>query len=174
MLDPVTLPVRGLPDGGTMAIDLNSIPPTTRQKQIELGRQYGSNDTLAQANQTLNALGTYANALAHHGFIAADGARLADARAMLIEAGGGRETARGGKKSTNQAYADAMADSKAKRVRARTVLENTGAALEESADSAAPDAVREIEATLRQTQTAGDDAEALASQLDQLAATLGM
>src|SRR5262249_22143340 len=100
-------------EAGTMAIDLKNIPAATRQKQIERGRQYGSTDTLAQANQTLNALGTYTKELAAEGFVAADAERLADARDMLIEAGVGRETARGEKKSTNQAYADALKDGKA-------------------------------------------------------------
>src|SRR5829696_4294737 len=112
-----------------MTIDLNSIPAATREQQIKLGRQYGSTDTLAQANQTLSALLKYGAQVAAEGFIAEDGARLTDARDMLLAAGVGRETARGGKKVTNQAYTDALASGKKKRERGRTVLENTMAVL---------------------------------------------
>jgi hypothetical protein len=157
-----------------MSIDLNSIPAATRDQQIKLGRQYSSTDTLAQANQTLSALGSYANEVATEGFIAEDGARLSEARDMLLAAGVGRETARGDKKVTNQAYVDALADGKKKRLRGRTVLENTMAALSESSDPSAPDAARAILGTLLQTQTADDDAEKLSGQLAQINATLGL
>src|SRR5829696_7075800 len=108
----------------------------------QVGRQYGSGDTLEQANQTLSALLKYASQVAAEGFIAEDGARLREARDMLVAAGVGRETARGGKKVTNQAYADALAEGKKKRVRGRTVLENTMSVLAESSEPSAADAVR--------------------------------
>lgn len=157
-----------------MPTDLNTIPAATRDAQIKLGRQYGSSDTLAQANQILKALESYASALANEGFIADDIARVVEARDMLLTAGVGRERARGGKKVLSQAYLDAMATGRAKRLRARAVLDNTMGILAESSAPTAPDAVRAIKATLRQTHSAGDDAETLAGQLDQLAATLGL
>lgn len=157
-----------------MAIDLKSIPAAIREAQITLGRQYGSDDTLAQANQTLTALASYGDEVAHEGFIAADTARLTEARDMLLAAGVGRESARGDKKVTNRAYAEALIHGKAKRLRGRTVLENTMAALDESSAASAPEAAREIRAALRQTHTADDDAEKLAGQLDLLARTLGL
>jgi hypothetical protein len=155
-----------------MTFDLSTIPAATREEQIRIGRQYSSRDTLDQANQTLGALDTYDKALAAEGFIPADGTRLAAARDLLAEAGVDREAVRGSKKATSRAYGDAMKEGKAKRLRARTILENTRAALLEGGAPGAPEAAREVDATLRQTQTAGDDAEALARQLDQLAQTL--
>ncbi|MFO0759116.1 MAG: hypothetical protein U0359_21670 [Byssovorax sp.] len=155
-----------------MAIDLDTIPAITRAQQIKLGRQFSSNDTLAQANQTLNALESYGDLLVPDGFIAADTARLTDARDMLITAGVGRETARAGKKVTNGLYTEAMAEGKILRRRGRAVLENVEGALQESAAPDAQEAVQKIKATLLGTQAAGADAEALATQLDQLAATL--
>ena len=47
----------------------------------------------------------------------ADAKRLEDARDGLMAAGVGREAARTGKKATNKAYADAVRDGKAKRLR---------------------------------------------------------
>jgi hypothetical protein len=155
-----------------MSLDLDSIPAATRAKQIKLGRQFSSPDTLAQANHTLNALGSYGDAVAADGFIADDTARLTDARDLLIAAGVGREAARTGKKVTNKQRAEAVAEGKKLRRRGRAILENVEAALMESPDPAAADAVPSIKATLESTHTAGTDAEKLATQLDQLVATL--
>ena len=51
-----------------MALDTSTLPPKTRTKYLSLGRQYGSSDTLNQANQTLNALAEHGLDLARHGF----------------------------------------------------------------------------------------------------------
>lgn len=154
-----------------MAIDLDSIPAATRAQQIKLGRQYGSTDTLAQANQTLNALDVHGDAVATDGFIAEDTARLTDARDMLVAAGVGREVRRTAKKSTNALYTEAIAQGKKLRRQGRAILENVEGALAESAEPEGP-AVQRIKATLQSTHAAGDDAEALAQQLDLLVSTI--
>jgi hypothetical protein len=91
-----------------MPIDLNAVPAATRSKQIRLGQQFGSQDTLDQANQTLHAYAVHGVTLAPYGFTTLDAERLADARDLLLAAGVGRQTARGQKKVTSQAYADAV------------------------------------------------------------------
>ena len=54
---------------------------------MAVGRRFSSEQTLAQANQTLLALDQHAKTLAGFGFALADATRLKDARALLIEAG---------------------------------------------------------------------------------------
>lgn len=154
-----------------MSLDLNSFPPAVRAKQIRLGEQFGSRDTLAQANQTLAAYAAHGSQL-KGGFSAKDAARLAEVRDMLCDAGVGRDTVRGGKKVTSQAYADAVRNGQAARLTARSILTAVQDDLEESADPVAPEGVRVVKATLKQTATGTDEAEPLAKQLDTLSSAL--
>lgn len=64
---------------------------TTKRNFISLGEQLGSQDTLAQADQTLSIRPRFAALLARHDFAAPDRDRLVDARDPLIEAGVGRD-----------------------------------------------------------------------------------
>jgi len=155
-----------------MPIDLNAVPAATRSKQIRLGQQFGSQDTLDQANQTLHAYAVHGVALTPYGFTTLDAERLADARDLLLADGVGRQTARGQKKVTSQAYADAVKAGQAARLSARSILTGVEEDIEESAAPGAEDAARLIAAALRTTRAGSDQAEKLAQQLDQLASTL--
>ena len=73
-----------------MALDTSTLPPKTRTKYLRLGRQFGSQDTLDQANQTLKGLADYGPEVGKHGFVQADKDRLQAARDGLIAAGVGR------------------------------------------------------------------------------------
>ena len=154
-----------------MPLDLNAFPPVVRAKQIRLGEQFGSRDTLAQANQTITAYLAYGASL-KGGFIGGDNQRLTDARDLLVEAGVGREAARGDKKVTSRAYTDAVKSAQAARLTARSILTGLHDDFDESADPAAPDTSRVIGTALKQTAIASDEAEPLAKQLDALANTL--
>jgi len=155
-----------------MALDLNAFPAAARTRQIRLGQQFGSQDTLDQANQTILAYATHGVALAPYGFTTLDAQRLADARDLLVTSGVGRQTARGQKKVTGQAYTDALKTAQASRLSARAILAGVEEDLEESPTPGAEDAARLVATTLTQTRAASDKAEKLAQQLDQLAATL--
>ena len=151
-----------------MTFDLEKIPAAARQELIDVGRKFGSEDTLAQAEQTLNALQTHGPKIALWGFNEADGKRLEGARDALIAAGVGRETARVDKKSTNKAYADAVKIGKARRLRARSVLSGARRILVEQGDT---EAVRTLDTVLNHAPTAGESAGKLADQLDTLHTT---
>ena len=129
-------------------LDLNAFPPAARAKQIRLGEQFGSRDTLAQANQTLTAYTAHGAAL-KGGFIAADAQRLTDARDLLVDAGVGRDAARGEKKVTSQAYTDAVTSGQAVRLTTRSILTALRDDLEESAEAGASESLRMIGATLK-------------------------
>ena len=151
-----------------MTLNLDTIPAALREKQIRIGRGFPSSNTLEQADETLRALGLFGAHLAPEGFTAADGERLAAARDLLIAAGVTRETAQGTRKTTRKAVAASLRDAKGKRLRARTILENTQSAFELRSEPAAAEAVRMIDTALLQTQSAGADPESLATQLDVL------
>lgn len=151
-----------------MPLDLESYPPEERKRLIELGRHFGSADTVAQAEQTLNALKKYENELRAEGFVAEDAEELREARERLLETGVLREDKEGEKKTTRKAYLDALKEGKALKLRARTILTNVQRRLAKQASEEARGAYREIETVLGQTRSAGADANALAGQLDLL------
>jgi cell division septation protein DedD len=155
-----------------MTIDLSTMSPKARAEYVRIGRQYGSTDTLAQANQTLTGLGKCAPELVRHGFSLGDSARLAGARDGLEEAGVGRIGVAGNRKVTNHAYVDALAHGKAKREDARSILDNGKRALRESTEASAETGVNVIKVALEQTRSAGADGDKLADQLDTLSAAL--
>lgn len=156
-----------------MPLDLSTLSPKARAEYIRIGRQYGSTDTLAQANQTLAGLGKYAPELVRHGFSLGDGGRLEGARDGLIDAGVGRTEKVGSRKVTSHSYVDALAHGKHKREDARSILDNTQRALSESNQASAEAGVKIIKVALQQTRSAGADGEKLAGQLDTLRTALG-
>src|SRR5688572_18940657 len=115
-----------------MPLDLEAVAPSARARQIKLGERFGSQDTLNQANQTLAAYDEYGTALAPYGFVSKDAQQLRDARDLLVEAGVGREVARGRNKVTSQALTGAMTQGQNIRLRARSILESVQDELEET------------------------------------------
>jgi hypothetical protein len=155
-----------------MSIDLSALSPEAREAYIVVGRQFGSPDTVAQANQTLKGVAAHGTALAAHGFAAEDGARLADARDALVAAGADRVGAVGEKKITNATLASALQDGKTQRESARSILENTQRALTEAGGPAGKAGAMVIRTALQQTRSAGADGGKLAEQLDVLRGAL--
>ncbi|MDI1443376.1 hypothetical protein [Polyangium sp. 6x1] len=148
-----------------MPLDTATIAPKARQEYLRIGKQFGSTDTLNQANKTLEALHKYAPTLKNHGFNGADSARLSDARDALIAAGIGRAEVEGQRKLTNKGFVAALKEGKSVRETARSVLHAGRNDLEEKGDEATANA---IAVALDQTRAAQDDAEKLAVQLDTL------
>ncbi|HEU4408757.1 MAG TPA: hypothetical protein VFS43_26080 [Polyangiaceae bacterium] len=153
-----------------MPIDLSTIPEALRTKLIKLGEQYGSQDTLDQANQTLGAYAKHAKALP--GFSSKDAKRLEEARDALLEAGVGRDAVKGTKKATGKAYVEAVRKAQAARLSARALLASAHEDLEESSAPEAREAERKASAALALTRVGPTKAEPLAQQLAQLAAAL--
>lgn len=152
-----------------MPLDLNAIAPAARARQIKLGQGYNSQDTLDQAHQTLAAYAEHGAALAPYGFVEKDAQQLREARDLLLDAGVGREIARGKNKVTSQTLADAMKNGQSGRLRARAILVSVQEDLE---DAGAAEAERVVAAALQQTAVAAETAEGLVTQLELLAQTL--
>ena len=148
-----------------MAFDPDTLPAATKRSYIELGEQFGSEDTLAQANQTLNLRPRFAPLLAQHGFADIDWDRLSDARDLVIEAGVGREGAKGDKKTTSKAFVAAATAAQSARLSARSVLWGAHEALDESGDEKS---AQQVATVLAQTSATPDEPERLAAQLDGL------
>ena len=148
-----------------MSLDTSTIAPKARQEYLRIGKQFGSTDTLNQANKTLEALQKYAPALKNHGFNVADFARLSDARDALIAAGVGRVEVAGQRKLTNKGFVSALQEGKRARESARSILHAGRHALEETGDEVTANS---IAVALDQTRATEDDAEKLAVQLDTL------
>jgi len=146
-----------------MTLDLDSFSSDARAALVKVGKRFGSEDTLAQAEQTLTALAAHGVKLSDAGFNGEDTQDLTDAKQFLIDAGVGRESARAGKKETSKAYVDALKQGKATRLRALSVL---GGARRGLLRAGAKEGVNAIDAVTTQVGTAADDATALATQLD--------
>jgi hypothetical protein len=109
-------------------IDLNNIAPKARAEYLRIGRQYGSTDTLNQANKTLGAYEKYGAEIKLHGFSQKDYQRLGDARDGLIAAGAGRTEQAGQRKATTKAFSAAQEEGKEARETARAILEGAASA----------------------------------------------
>ncbi|MDI1444181.1 hypothetical protein [Polyangium sp. 6x1] len=155
-----------------MTIDLDKIPKARRLKLIALGEQFGSQDTLDQANQTLAAYEKHGAQVKTSGFGSKHASGLADARDGLLSAGVGREAAKGKKKVTGEAYVKAYSQATTARLSARAVLAGVKEDLEASEEPAIAEALATVTAALRQTRSAAKKAEPLAQQLALLVDTL--
>jgi hypothetical protein len=148
-----------------MEIDLEKLPNARKLKLIRLGEQFGSQDTLDQANQTLGAYKIHGPLLKTSGFGAKHAAELEGARDGLVAAGVGREAAKGKKKVTGEAYVAAYSQAATARINARAVLAGVKEDLEASDAAEAAEAERIVASALRQTRAAAKKAEPLAQQL---------
>lgn len=155
-----------------MPLDLSALSPEAREAYVVVGRQFGSADTVAQANQTLKGIAEHGAELTIHGFAIEDGARLAEAREALVAAGADRVGAVGEKKITNANLAEAIREGKKQRESARSILENTLRALTEAGGEAGKAGATVIRAALQQTRSVGADGGKLADQLEVLVGAL--
>lgn len=148
-----------------MTLDLTTIAPAARAVLIADGMRFGSDDTLEQANQTLNAYALHGAKLVDYGFGAADAQDLQDVRDALIAAGVGRETKRTSKKVDTAALHAAMREAQGVRLRARSVLNGAQRILLLAGKT---DEAQKITVLLERESVAAADAEGLAKQMDVL------
>ncbi len=148
-----------------MAFDPLTIAPEARAHYIRIGKRFGSDDTLAQADKTLAALRDYGDSVARTGFGSGQASILTDVRDELSAASVHRLEARADKKVTDAALLDAMRDGKTARFTVRAALSAARFQLFNAGDQAS---VNDIDAVLDRTSSAGADAAKLASQLEAL------
>jgi hypothetical protein len=153
-----------------MAFDIDKIPQIRRVTLIKLGETFGSQDTLAQANQTLGAYQEHSAILKPYGYTAAHAEELEGARDGLSNAGVDRESAKGKKKVNGQAYVGAMNQAQTDRLVGRSLL--IGLREDIEGDSSAIAVDQDAAAALVQTRVAPDKAEPMAQQLELLAIAL--
>ncbi len=157
-----------------MSFLLEDVGPEARAKYVDLGRQFGCTDCLAQADLTLQAFDRYGTRIASHGFIPLDAERLREAQRLLDKETRDRQSNRPLHKATSRGYIAAMRRGKDARQRARSILYIIAQRLAHSGDSIEVEAARAVAATLQQTESSRGDPARLASQLDQLRATLSI
>jgi hypothetical protein len=166
------IPWKTREENNTMTFDASKLTPAARKEFIRDGRRFSSERTLAQANRTILALDAHGAKLVDHGFGPEDTQDLKDARDALSAADVGRESKRADKKTTSITYVDAMQAAQQTRLRGRSVLGSARRILVRTEGEAAAAAVRSIDALLMQTSVAADDADKMATQLDQIRETL--
>jgi hypothetical protein len=149
-----------------MAIDLNAFPPDVKLALTAVGEEFGSDDTFAQATQTLQGLEKYADTVRLYGLPLSDGQRLQEARELLSEAGYGRNQAKSHKKTLGIGLDDANRAGRTARIRGRSILTSTKSVLAEQGKTEAATAAQ---TTLDVTADSDKTGEDLAKQLDHLA-----
>ena len=112
-----------------MTIDLDAFPPDVKLALIASGEEFGSDDTFAQATQTLQGMEKYAEIVRLYGLPLSDGKLLEEARELLSEAGYGRNQAKGAKKTLGIGLDEANRVGRTARLRGRSVLTSTKSAL---------------------------------------------
>ena len=152
-----------------MAIDLNAFPPDVKLALITVGEDFGSNETFAQATQTLQGLEKYAETVRLYGFPLSDRQVLEEARTLLSDAGYGRNQAKGTKRSLGAGLEEANRVGRTARIRGRSVVTSTMSALSQQGKTAA---ATHVQTTLTATTDSTQEGEELAKQLDHLADTL--
>ena len=153
---------------------LDDIAPEARARYVEIGRQFGCADSLAQAEMTLQAIEVFGQQIAGHGFIELDAARLDEAHRALSKEAGASAQMRSRRKETSRGYIQAIRAGKSARQRARSILYIIAQRLAYSGDLIAAEAARAVAATLQQTESSRGDPIRLAAQLDQLRATISI
>ena len=157
-----------------MTIELMTLPLDVKARMAAIGRQFGSVDTLAQAEDALAACDKYGSLLADHGFVANDIERLSAARQALRQLGVGSDAPVSARKQTSLRYVRALRDGKTLRLRARSILHIVMQRLADTGDGIQIEASRAVSSALEQTGSSRGDPLLLASQLDQLRAILTM
>lgn len=155
-----------------MPIDIAGMAAEARAEYIAVGARYGSEETLAQADATLQALAVHGAALASHGFAAEDATELADARQGLLDGGVERAGATAAKSGQRAGYRKVQLTGKDVRATARGVLLGTRGALVKRPAADARAAVAGIDVALGQTASAGASPTKLIEQLTLLRTTL--
>ncbi len=155
-----------------MDLLLDEVAPEARARYVELGRQFGCEDALAQAEVTLQAFSRFGDQIASHGFIQMDADRLREAFLLLSKETQAISCGPSRCKRTSRGYVRAIRVGKDARQRARSILYIITQRLAYSGDLIASEAARAVAATLQQTESSRGDPIRLAGQLDQLRATL--
>jgi hypothetical protein len=149
---------------------LSPLSPEAKSFLGRIGRRFGTQEVLAQANHTLAAHTRFANDLRLHGFSAADADRLTAARQAAAS------LTRRDTKVTDRNYVLALGEAKSSRARARSVLLSAYRRLRASGSSS-PDvaqAMAQISAVLTEIAGPGGDDHVYAVHLSRLREVLAL
>lgn len=151
-----------------MALDLSKFSVATREQLLKIGRSYGSDDTIRQADITLSEYAKYGTELANFGFIADDAALLKEARDLLVKSAAGRASARSDKSAAARSQWAAMKEAKVVRGKALSIVSLTIDRLLLTADAAAAESLRKAQVVVQRSRASDLDNAELISQLLQL------
>lgn len=138
-----------------MALDLSKLSAEAKAEYIKTGEHFASENTLAQAIQTLAALKTYGPKLKQYGFTARNAQRLLDAKTELELSGIQPTDNRDQQKTNNTLLQDAFKRGKSLRKRARAVIEGVRNDVQEIDLKLATDFSAHLNTLLLKTSAAG-------------------
>lgn len=151
-----------------MTLNVHALPDSLKKDLLELGRRYSSEETLAQADQTLSAFNRYKKQLLSFGAQQSDADLLEEARAQLTTALSTRAQAKAAKSKTVVGIKEAIQDAKAIHVKTTVVLKLIVDDLQMKGDNTLYDSMTQIKTALSQMQLAGVTPTQLLEQLGHL------
>lgn len=141
------------------------VPADVRTEMIELGRHYGSDDTLALGQSMLLHLNEWAEKLADYGLSLEDSQGIRDCVQRLKDLGVGRDAADSDRKQTSVDWRDAHKRGKKVRIQARNILVASERAVRRSKAGDSEEVRALILKALDSSHLYGVDAETLLRQL---------
>lgn len=151
-----------------MSFDVDKLSPRARQRYIRIGRSFGSDDTLQQANNTLQAWNNHKSNLTGFGFQEKDAKKLEAVRDLLRKANTSRESVKTVRKQGTKSYVASIKAGQRLRERARILLKAVLEDLEEVGTDKGLVAADLVESQLEKTSQASSEADSLATQLELL------
>ena len=148
-----------------MGLNISQFSPLAKERYIKIGRQFGSDATLAQGLKTHKAYQENAKELNANGFHSKDAKSLEDACVSLREAGVGRDEAKVIKKVQTEMSKESLKIGRLVRELTRNTLDGVFDDLFMLDSPEQGQWISEVEAALNATSRAEDDADALAGQL---------
>lgn len=146
-------------------LNTESLSPALRSKYIGIGRQFGSDRTLAQGVESFNAATLHAQALSSHGFSLAKTKRIGWAVEALRLSGGEREQSRlAAGIGTDERHAASAAGKEAR----RQANNQFALSIDELEFAGHEKVAREVERVMQQTRSSGPDLSLLDRQLETL------
>lgn len=151
-------------------MDIDALSPESKLRYTSVGRAFGSERTLAQANSTLLGWRVHGPIIRLYGFGDEDAQDLEQAVALLQDAGVGRLGSIIEKKTSAVELLGLVKQGKRLRSRARDLSNATAARLERDPDDAARTLIARIKATVDQSDSSGAEPQKLIDQLKLLRA----
>lgn len=147
-------------------IEMSDFSAAAVEQFVNLGAQFGSDRTAAQATKTLDSAETWGDILKPYGFDETDVLQLAAAKERLELLQTDRVDAKLNRKQTSYEFTESLRDGKTLKNAGRLLLQNCQQTLFESTAAEDKETLKTVDAALSELGSVGYDRAKLARQID--------